>query len=1146
MCPSDWGYIAFGGSGGNSGGLEFSDAYEQSLPSFFDGGFSINTDNTSLIRNNGYIAMDDPSNGIGSDIANFSSTAILVQNQSSVGSGEWGELLSFTIDDTASSFRLGIIAGANDVGYDPAGFRLSFNGGGGAEVTSVLGDSSTLGAVFFDVTILNGSVGTFTLETLEGSNNAAISAVTFDLYSEELTTITYDFDDADGVVDANTFGLDVSAGDWTFDVDEGESAFQFGRAEAGVRTDGDDPTPYPVMRFDVTIPAGVSVDLTDLSFDHGFNDTHVNDITPYWELSISTGSASPSTNSLGTGTVDGDGYFVQTELLSLSGLNDLTDTTVTFEFTFRTEEDRKNDLDRAHTMDNVVLLGTVEEIVPVPVISDFSADAIVVDAGESVILSWEVDGAETLSIDSGVGFVSPVDVGSTEVVVDEGTTYTLTASNEYGVSTAEATVHLHPSVPNILLIIVDDMGTEDTSVDFNYDASGNVLDPVDQVSVGLPEWSDNPSDDPTNDPGGNAHFRTPAMERLAATGIKFSRAYAMQVCSPARCSLMTGQNAARHGTIQWLGRKNDSLHNIKMPANPGLTAANRTLAEEFRDAGYRTIIAGKGHIGDDYTANAGIYETASTDRSDDYYGFQINVSASDGGSHGDCYSNDDTAFGLNASGSTASIVAEYQDMTYHELDPETYPADSSFADKPVFVTEAITREMIERIETSVRDNVPFFADLSHFAMHAPHQVDPRFMANYPQFPVEDEYDDSAEYFLPLAYATMIEGMDQSVADVLAKLEELGIAENTLVIFTSDNGSDYRPRGPQDPPTLTGTNPLRGEKGNHYEGGLRVPLIVSWANPDDSNSFQQELAIPSGGRDDHIVALQDLYPTLLSIAGIPLPTVDDNGDPLVLDGYDIRPYICGLTSSEGRQTLLDHAPASSRSSYFTTFLHGDYKLIYNYTTSSPLTTTNVPLGTYELYNLATDPHEAVNLVDVEPELVMTMARDMVEQLEAFDAPYPTLISDDDDLAAIGLPASSGEDHPVILPEFASVDLDGDGLSDNEEDPNRNGLQDVDETDPENSDSDGDRTNDGGELSLGLDPLDAGSYFYLEVESDVDGVLTLTWPSLPGTTFEIRSSVDLVDWSEIVVSELPASVSDLTTSYELPSSLEARKFYRIGLE
>jgi hypothetical protein len=176
----------------------------------------------------------------------------------------------------------------------------------------------------------------------------------------------------------------------------------------------------------------------------------------------------------------------------------------------------------------------------------------------------------------------------------------------------------------------------------------------------------------------------------------------------------------------------------------------------------------------------------------------------------------------------------------------------------------------------------------------------------------------------------------------------------------------------------------------------------------------------------------------------------------------------------------------------------------------------------------------------------MARDMVAELESLDAEYPILREDDEDLAALGLSASAGGVHPVILPDLPSVDVDGDGLVDNSEDPNRNGLQDAGETAADNADSDGDSTDDGGELALGLDPLDSGSYFYLNSVPQTNGIMELTWPSQPGTSFEICGSTNLVDWGEIVVSEISANDSGSTTSYELPLAAESYKFYRIGLK
>ncbi|MGJ8673530.1 sulfatase-like hydrolase/transferase [Rubritalea sp.] len=1122
------GYLIFGGDSPEDNSADYGDSgvSVESLPSFV-GSVTVDTGNTLVRKNTSQYAMDNPAEAVeGTD---FELAGYLMNNGTS-GTTDL-PMLEFSVNTTdAVSFRLGVLAGNLDSQYDPSALRLSFDDSitGNADPSvniASLPTVTSIGMVFFDITLDTGTTGTFTLAASESSSNPTIAGLTFDILPTAPSTIVYDFDDANGVVDSNNFGFGVTAGNWIFDVDAGDSAFQNDRAEAGVRTDGDSPTAYPVMRFDVTIPAGMSVDLDALSFDHGFNETaHVNDITPYWELSISTGSANVETNSLDS--VNDADYFDQSESVSLSGLKGLTDTTVTFELTFKTSENRNNDLDRAHTIDNVVLTGSAFQLLIPPTIVNFSASPLVVDAGDTTTLSWEVADADSLVIDQGIGSVGLS--GSTQVTVNADTTYTLTATNTDGDSSSELTVRLRPDTPNILVIVVDDMGVEDTSVNFNYDAAGNVLSPIDPTTVGLDSFSDDV---------GNAHFYTPWMEELASRGMVFSKAYAQQVCSPSRCSLMTGQNSARHGTIQWLGRKNDNLHNIQMPSNPGLQYSDRTLAEVFRDAGYRTIMSGKGHMGSKFTTSTSIYETPAASDDDCYYGFQINISANTGGAHGDCYSNDSTAFGLPASGATADFVAEYQDMTYNEFDPETYPSDHLVANEPLYVTEAITHELMERIESSVSDGEPFFAYFSQFALHAPHQTDPRYTANYPQF---------ADNYNTLAYATMVEGMDKGLGDLMTKLEELGVAEDTLIIFTSDNGSDSRPRGPQNPATLTGTNPLRGEKGMRYEGGVRVPLIVSWAKRDTSNPFQQALPIAAGSREDDIVVIQDLYPTTLSMAGISVPDTDDDGDPLIIDGHDLSPYLRGESGNHRPQSLITHAPCSSRSSYFTTYHEDDWKLIYSYTTSSPVTSTNLPLGSYELYDLANDPYEAVNLSDDEPELVMTLARSMVAELERMGAPYPKLRSEDSSIAALGLPSASGDPHPVIMPELPAVDTDLDQLADNTEDPNRNGIQDAGETSSENANSDNDNVDDGDEVALGLDPLDPGSYFYLEATSAADGSLSITWPSQSGTSFEIRSSTDLQDWSTVVDADVPAAASGNSTTYLIPASAEAKEFYRIELK
>ncbi|NWK55808.1 sulfatase-like hydrolase/transferase [Verrucomicrobiaceae bacterium N1E253] len=768
---------------------------------------------------------------------------------------------------------------------------------------------------------------------------------------------------------------------------------------------------------------------------------------------------------------------------------------------------------------------------PEPAITFFSSNRYQIGSNETITLSWSTTDATSLSIDQGLGDVtslSTAGAGSIEVNANPGTTYTLTATNSEGSKTAALTVHPKPNKPNILVILTDDWGTEDGTVNFNLDKNGNPIAKGNPDSLGLPSFSQT-----------NEHYHTPTLEQLASQGTIFTRAYVSPMCSPTRVSFMTGQNAARHRTTNYIGG-GGSHFNLKSQPNLDLTAANRTLAEVMRDAGYRTIICGKGHIGND-NLDIDHYKTPAADPANDFYGFQINVCATQKGQHSNCYSNATPAFNLKGSSTSATtFMAEYQDKTYHDLDPVKY-ADATWKDEPVFVTEAITLEMIERLEDSVMLGKPFFAYMSHFATHQPHQLDPRF-ANNPKY--------AGLTGNTLDVATMIEGVDHSTHDILTRLDELGVAENTIVIFFGDNGSEVDPGAGGNPTTLGMSNPCRGQKGHRHEGGTRIPFIVSWAKPDASNPHQQAFPIAAGKAVPNIIASQDLFPTLCDAANISLPTQDDNSDPLVIDGYNLAGYLSNSSGFETREQLLIHSPTPHAHDFFSILHQGDWKLIYNYNNEVEDFNIEAPLGTYELYNLHDDPYEADNRASASSPnynsgQVMQMARDLIAEITFREGQYPYLRENDAAMAAINLPASPGDDHPIILPAINGIDTDNDGLDDNAEDPNRNGIQDGSETDATKANSDDDNLDDGEEARLGTDPLDPGSYFKLQARPESDGSITLTWPSSPDTRFTIRTSNDLVDWSSIIASNISADPGS-QTSYPLPASSSPRRFYKVELE
>ena len=471
-----------------------------------------------------------------------------------------------------------------------------------------------------------------------------------------------------------------------------------------------------------------------------------------------------------------------------------------------------------------------------------------------------------------------------------------------------------PERPNVIVFLVDDMGPLDTSVPFLTDANGQ------------------PKRYPLND-----FYCTPSMERLASRGIRFSTFYAMSVCSPTRTSLLTGQNAARHRVTQWIR----SEENNRGPFGPpdwrwvGVQDATTTLPGVLRTAGYRTIFVGKAHFG----------PCGEPSEWPDNLGFDVNIAGCSWGQPGSYYGED--GYG-HLKGNKRRAVPHLE--KYHGTE--------------TFLSEALTQEANAQISQAVADGTPFFLDFAHYAVHSPFQSDPRFA---------DHYKDSGKPKNAQAYATLIEGMDKSLGDVLDHLEQLGIAENTLVLFLGDNGSDA-PLGPTH--DHASSFPLRAKKGTHYEGGMRVPFIAAWAKPDPANRWQQQLPIAAGAIQRQLGTVMDIYPTVLALAGAKPPADHP------LDGFDLAAQLTGTENPERPERFLMHFPHSHRSSYFTAFRNGDWKLLYHY-----LPDQNPAKVRYELFHLRNDPYEKQNLAATEPAMLRRMTEAMIAALDAEQALYP---------------------------------------------------------------------------------------------------------------------------------------------------------------
>ncbi|MGA0845543.1 MAG: sulfatase-like hydrolase/transferase [Luteolibacter sp.] len=462
--------------------------------------------------------------------------------------------------------------------------------------------------------------------------------------------------------------------------------------------------------------------------------------------------------------------------------------------------------------------------------------------------------------------------------------------------------------PNILFFLVDDMGVTDTSVGFLYDDKGQEMDaPL------------------------RKRYRTPNMERLAAQGMRFANARAYSVCTPTRASILTGQDAPRLRITTWTHPKRPidtgASNHPRLDCPPwrvmGIDPSLPTLPSVLAAAGYHTIHCGKAHFGPDSSPAGDPLKI----------GFKQNIAGFGGGGPGSYWGMKNFSAAWRNGG--------------HDWD---VPGLERYHGQDIFLTEALSLEMSDAIRSAVsKKEAPFFAYMSHYAVHAPFETDARFAGNYPDLKG-----------MPLAFATLVEGMDKSLGDLIDTLDKLDVATRTLVVFFSDNGSDGPPN-----------HPLRGKKGTRYDGGSRVPMIVSWAKPDPSEPMQRDLPIPAGGIVRDMVTPADFFPTLIRLAGARIP------DDAIVDGHDISPYLRAVPGCHRPQRFAVHFPHGRHNhEWFSTWTEEGWKIIHQYNNNS-----------WELYHLKNDPSEKTNLLNQEPERAMRLATNLIQYLRKVGAQFP---------------------------------------------------------------------------------------------------------------------------------------------------------------
>lgn len=443
--------------------------------------------------------------------------------------------------------------------------------------------------------------------------------------------------------------------------------------------------------------------------------------------------------------------------------------------------------------------------------------------------------------------------------------------------------------PNVVFILADDLGWRDLSIE------------------------------------GSTFYETPNIDRIAKEGMRFTQGYAAcQVCSPSRAAIMTGKYPARLDITDWIGAAEGTAWKRNTPLLPAyynhhLPHEDVSMAEAFRDGGYKTFFAGKWHIGGE-----GSFP--------EDHGFDINI----GGHH--------------RGSPPGGFFSPYTNPKMTSGPPGEY----------------LPRRLGRETADFIRDNKeePFFAYLSFYAVHAPLETTKELWEKY-RDKAATEPDVENRFIIDRTspvrqvqdhpvYGGLVEAMDHAVGDVLRTLDELGIADNTIVVFTSDNGGVSAGDA-----KATSNLPFRGGKGRQWEGGIREPYYIKWPGVVQPGEKSETLAIGT-----------DFYPTLLEMTGLPLRPEQH------VDGVSLVPVLKGGSVAE--RPLFWHYPhyGNQGGEPSSIIRSGDWKLIYYHED-----------GRLELYNLSEDEGEQKDLAASNSDRANTMFEQLMTWLKETDARFP---------------------------------------------------------------------------------------------------------------------------------------------------------------
>ena len=502
--------------------------------------------------------------------------------------------------------------------------------------------------------------------------------------------------------------------------------------------------------------------------------------------------------------------------------------------------------------------------------------------------------------------------------------------------------------PNIVFFIVDDMGWVDSSVAYGEQVYPN-----------------------------NMRYHTPSMQRLASQGVMLTNAYACPVSTPTRTSLITGVNAAHSHITNWTSTTRDTpsdatggavamsqsganfdntlngAHTVEGVEN---TLHATPLPKLLRDCGYYTIHVGKAHWASAGTPGASPYNM----------GYNVNVSGNVAGMPRSYQSEDNY-------GNTPQLwnMLAVQNMT------EYYGTGTH-------LTEAMTLEALKTLDYPIDNGLPFYLYFAHYATHTPIQRDSRFIQKYLDAGLDEGQ---------ARYASMVEGVDKSLGDLMDYLESRGVADNTIIIFMTDNGGNAENKA-KGGVRFMHNLPLRNGKGSVYEGGIRVPLMVKWSGK-----------VAPATRVNTPVICEDMFPTILEMAGVKgydvVQSVDGKslvglvtkGSKLaakaakrgqITDQKSANAFVVpqAVSGIDPERALVFHYPHQWKPydlediDFLSAVRKGDWKLVYRMRT-----------GKLELYNLKEDIGEQRDLAASNPEKVKELAALLSARLREWGSPMP---------------------------------------------------------------------------------------------------------------------------------------------------------------